>query len=355
MSSKTRVVRVPLSGGQLVDPFIKDESAIIHRAEDVSILIKTISSQVFTKYKDKLKAGKYNNDWFILLSETSVGNVDKPTLKIHDIQPISKMGDNIQHLLADGVLCLEDFGADTHSVSEIHISFHALCQSIDDSSSLVSSLKSLVHVAGAVFPFLAPWTSVADAAIDGLQRIVGKLDQKPEEVETTTFSFFPFGEPANGDAPLQTGSFILFFEELDISTLSLSDDGIVRSSNEELDIPPYIVINVENQFVLTSDQLHTSMAAEVLSKFNANEHSVVQIHQQTSGNFVDALTEFGKCYQLAQYAGRYFELKKKVNLSRPEHERFETLKRVLTDEFPGWDSGSAQEIATKEKALAATN
>jgi|GEM_PF-1087741 len=336
---KTQVVRVPLSGGSLVDPFIKDETAVIHRAEDVSILIKTISSQVYTQYKDKFRAGEFGNDWFVLLSETGVGNPDKPVLKVHEIQPIIEMGQNLTGLWADNVLCLEDFGADAHSVSKIRISFHALCQNIGDSDAgtLKNSLGSLLKVAGAIFPFLVPWVSVANVVVEGAQRIVDKLNRIQEEVETTTFTFFPFGESANGDAPLQTGSFILFFEEVDTSSLSLGDDGIVRSSDQDSEIPPYIVVNVEKQLVLAPDQLKTSMATEVLSKFGANEHSVSQMQQPSSLSLIDALTEFGKSYQLAQYAGRYFELKKKANLSSAEQARFTQLKDALRQEFPEWD------------------
>lgn len=333
------VARAPINGGQLVSPYIKDESAVINPAEDITVSITTVSQQLYTKYAEHYKAGEYDNDYFILLSTIGIGNQDEPTLKVHEIQHIDTIDRDITDLWADTVLAIEDFGKDD-STKRIYLSFHTFCQNLGGSSfdKLKNSFSKIIGLTGSIFPGLAPWTSIGRVVVDGVNNILHKLINIKGETKSVTFSFYPFDSDATGDAPLQTGSFVMFFEETEIDNLRLENNGIVYSTTGK-DVNPYIVVNVKNKLVLSPEQLKTSAAVEILDKYNSGYGYPLPKEREPALKYLDALLEFGNSYKLAQYTDRYFQLKRKgAQRTDAENKRFNKLSQILKTEYKDWDS-----------------
>ncbi|MGK7928644.1 MAG: hypothetical protein AB4290_25985 [Spirulina sp.] len=66
--------RVPISeAGPLLDPYDKDNNALIEPAEDFTISINYIPQQLFTKYQEYYKAHKHKNDYFVIMSQMGIG------------------------------------------------------------------------------------------------------------------------------------------------------------------------------------------------------------------------------------------------------------------------------------------
>jgi hypothetical protein len=97
MNNLYQVARVPIGQTNLVSPYVLDQNkdAIIHPAEDFTVRITTISEQLYRKYKNNYKAGQYHNDYFILLSQTGLGNENKPNLRLHYVEQIDSINKDI--------------------------------------------------------------------------------------------------------------------------------------------------------------------------------------------------------------------------------------------------------------------
>ena len=337
--SKMYVARAPIKGGDLVSPYIEDKLALIKPAEDITVSITTISQQLYTKYAEHYRAGEYDNDYFVLLSTIGIGNPDAPTVKVHEIEHIDAIDHDIQNLWADTVLSIEDFGKD-ETTRKIYLSFHSFCQNLGGSNfdKLKNAFSSILSLTGSIFPSIAPWTSIGSVVVDGVNNILHKFINIKKEVKSATFCFYPFDSGAVGDAPLQTGSFVLFFEETDIENLYLRDDGVVCSTTGE-DVNPYIVVNVKNKLILSPDQLKTSAAIEILEKYNSGYGYPLPKEREPALRYFDALLELGNSYKLAQYAERYFKLKRQGDKrTDAENERFNKLSEILKAEYKDWDS-----------------
>ena len=158
------------------------------------------------------------------------------------------------------------------------------------------------------------------------------------ELKQVTFNLYPASldrSPASGDAPLQTGSYVLFFEETDIDNLRLEDDGTVSSSTNE-EITPYIVVNIKRGVTLAPEQIEASLANEVLENF-AQSYGYPLPEKAPSGKYFEALKEVGHSIRLAKYSARYFELKAKEEpLTPAESKRLDKLRDDLKEALPGF-------------------
>jgi hypothetical protein len=80
----TTIGRVPINDpGALLSPYIKDDNALISPAEDFTISINTIPLQLYTNYKSHYKAGEFDNNYFAVVSQMGLGDMEKPILKAH--------------------------------------------------------------------------------------------------------------------------------------------------------------------------------------------------------------------------------------------------------------------------------
>jgi hypothetical protein len=131
MSIRT-VGRVPImQAGPLLDPYDKDLAAIIEPAEDFTISINYISSQLFHRYKSLYKAGEFDNDYFALLSQSGIGDTEKPVLKVQYLCANGEMQDDKETIWGENIAVVEDFlkNMNRRQASErIYLSFCSLCR-----------------------------------------------------------------------------------------------------------------------------------------------------------------------------------------------------------------------------------
>ena len=227
----TTIGRVPLhEPGKLLDPYIKDNDALIAPAEDFTISINTISLQLYTKYKGDYLAGQWDNNYFALVSQIGLGDQETPILKVHYLNHISGMTLDVTDIWAENVAVIEDFQKDEKS-QRLYLSFSSFCQGLGRSTleQVTKSLQQVVGTVGAAFPSLIPYTTVGSTALQGINNILATVVEArfQPQVKTSTFGLYPANveqRPVIGEAPLQTGAYAFFFEPVEIETLKMGSD-----------------------------------------------------------------------------------------------------------------------------------
>lgn len=339
----TNIGRVPIhQPGQLLDPYIKDNQALIYPAEDFTVSINTISLQLYTKYKSHYLAGQYDNNYFALVSQMGLGDQETPILKVHYLDHIKGMTIDITDIWAENVAVIEDFQKDGKS-QKLYLSFSSFCQGLGNSKleQVTSALRQVAGTVGAAFPTLIPYTTLGSAALQGINNILKTvLDaQFQSQVKTSTFGLYPAQEdqpPRIGEAPLQTGAYAFFFEPVQLENLRMERNGIVTSTNNQ-PVAPYIVVNIKKGIVLAPQKIDKTLAEEVLETYNrTSSYPLTAAH--TNIAYFDALEELGKTIRLANSTKRYFELKRKGDqLTEAEQKRLETLLIYLKENLKDFE------------------
>ncbi|MGD1929918.1 MAG: hypothetical protein ACFB12_13510 [Leptolyngbyaceae cyanobacterium] len=334
------VARVSGQEGPLTSPYDADEDAIIREAEDFTIRITTISHRTYDDYTDFYKANEHNNDYFALMSRVGIGNADKPATKLHFLRHNNQLGNGpIRDMWADQVCVVEDF-REAGEANRIFLAFHCFCQTLGGTSEsgLRNVLSTVATAVGSMFPGLAPFVMGASVASEGIKYLFEKIDEIPQEVKVVEFSLFPRLTEDNfsGDAPLQTGSYILFFEEVETEGLHLKEDGTISGAVPQ-DIKPYLVVNVQKGIMLSPGQLDADAANEVLSSYHASPEFLFHGDQQPSNQYLEALQVLGRSHRMGKNMKRYFELKKKQQndqLTPAESSKINDLARKIHEAMP---------------------
>ena len=332
------VARVSEQEGPLNSPYDADENAVIREAEDFTISITTISNQAYSNYTDYYKANRHNNDYFALMSRVGIGNAERPTTKLHVLRHTNQISGPIRDMWADQVCVVEDFRENNEN-NRIYLSFHCFCQTLGGTSEsgLKKTLSKVASAVGSMLPGLAPLTVGASVATEGVRHLLNKVEKIPEEVKVVEFSLFPFlNETTSGDAPLQTGSYILFFEEVEIDGLYLNEDGTISGTDAQ-EVKPYIVVNIKKGITLSPEQLNTDAANEVLANYHASPEFVSDGEKQSSNQYLDALQVLGKSQRMAKNMKRYFELKEKKQngqLTSAEVVKIQDLAKKIREAMP---------------------
>ncbi len=326
--------------GPLLDPFQLDANAIIQAAEDFTISINTISKELYSRYAENYVAGRYNNDYFVVLSRIGVGNPSQPTTKLNFLEHIRDMQQDYTDIWAENVAIVDDYGKDG-GVQRLYISFHAFCQDLGDSpiSDMKEAGNNILSLTGSIFPTLMPLTSLGRAVTTGIKNIFSKVSTKAGECKKVEFNLYPVVDRQTqipGEAPLQEGSYVLFFEPTKIDNLYLDSSGLVRSNTDEA-ITPYIVVNIKKGKRLAPGNLDINAATEVLSHYQAN-YSYVLPGNAPSGNqqpngMLGALQEFGQSYRIVDAMKRYYQLKAQPTRSIAETAKFTELTQLLKTHF----------------------
>lgn len=345
--TKSKIGRAPIfEPGALLDPYIKDNNALIEPAEDFTISINYIPHQLYTKYKTHYKAGEFDNDYFAIMSQMGIGDAEKPVLKVHHLSPIKQMTEDLETIWAENVAIIEDF---LHNFSKdreskrIYLSFSSFCQGLGQSKleKVTSALQEVMGFVGAAFPSLVPYTRVGNDALEGVNNLVKtvlELRFEPQ-VKRTTFAFYPIAKDESvpiGEAPLQTGAYAFFFEEVELDNLVIDNKGLVSSKNGE-EVSPYIVINIKKGIDLAPGQIEQNLATEILETYDRLSGYPLTVKKGSSGYF-QGLEELGKTVRISTSIQRYFELRSRENsLSPAEEERFNKLlaylKETIGDNF----------------------
>jgi hypothetical protein len=336
----TNVGRVPVQRRgkttPLRDPYIQDDDAVILAAEDFTVSINTISDQLYKKYANYYKARQYGNNYFAVMSQMGLGDAEKPILKAHYLEHIDRISSVIRSIWAENVAVVEDFQKDEKS-ERLYLAFSSFCQGLGRSplEQVVDAFKQVNKIVGGAFPSLIPYTSIGTTALEGASYIVNTIldDQYKPQVKTVEFTLYPAqkdSSPNIGEAPLQTGAYVLFFEEVNLDHLQMEGDGTVTSIHNEL-VSPYIVINIEKGKKLAPGQIEKQLAIELLETYNKSYGGKL-IENGVSASYFDALEELGKTLQLASTIKRYSELKRKgIQRSEPEENRLQILSSRLKD------------------------
>lgn len=324
-------------GTGLLDPYRLDPIAVIKAAEDFTISINTVSQSLFQKYRKYYKAGEFGNDYFMLMSSVGLGKVEKPTLKLHLVKKIQSIDSDWKDFWADTVEVVEDYGSDKKK-PKLFLSFHAFCQSLGGTrvNDLQQSLDEILRLTGSMIPVLAPFTSIGKVVTDGVNNIFNKQLNIKTEVKEVEFALFPSEGKKSaipGEAPLQTGLYVLFFETVDFTGLKIKSDGTIDGVDS-----PYIVLTLKREIILAPEQLDTSIAAKVLDDFQINHGFPLPRDQKVNTRFFDALETFGRSLKLGQQTARYFELKSKGTAKTAEEiARFNQLSEILSRAIAGFD------------------
>ncbi|WP_107671295.1 hypothetical protein [Cyanothece sp. BG0011] len=340
--------RVPIfHPGSLLDPYIKDNDALIEPAEDFTISINYIPYQLYSKYKSHYKAGEFDNNYFAIMSQMGIGDVETPVLKAHYLSHIDQMTQDLETVWAENVAVVEDFLKNFSKNQEserIYLSFSSFCQGLGHSSleEVTGALREVIGYVGAAFPSLVPYTTLGRVALEGVNNIV-KTILEPRfqpQVKTTTFAFYPTTKDEAvpiGEAPLQTGSYAFFFETVELDNLWMDNKGLVSSTNGE-EVSPYIVINIKKGIDLAPGQIEQNLATEVLETYDRLSGYPLT-NKRGSITYFEGLKQLGKTIRTATAVERYFDLRSKgTSVSPAEAKRLEKLsaylKETLGEDFP---------------------
>ena len=329
----------------LLDPYLQDDSALISAAEDFTISINTISHQLYSKYREDYLAGQWNNDYFAIMSQIGLGDIEKPILKAHylnDIHTMNKLTHDVTSTWAENVAIIEDFQKN-EKAERLYLSFSSFCQGLGGSTldQVNGALGQVAKEVGSVFPSLVPFTALGAVALEGINNIVKTvLDaQYKSQVKTVEFTLYPAEQdrpPNVGEAPLQTGAYAFFFEEVELESLQMERDGTITSIRNE-PVSPYIVVNIKKGITLAPGQIEKHLAAEILETYNKSYGNQLN-SKNTSGNYFNALEELGKTIRLSTATQRYFELKGKADkLSESETQRMNSLYTYLKENLISFD------------------
>lgn len=342
----TTIGRVPITEpGPLLDPFLKDDNALIAAAEDFTVSINTISHQLYSKYREEYKAGQWGNDYFAVMSQIGLGDIEKPIIKAHYLNHINNMNRLTHDLLttwAENVAIIEDFQKDKKT-ERLYLSFSSFCQGLGDSKldQVTGALQEVVREVGGTFPILVPFTALGTAALEGVNNILKTIldaEFRPQ-VKTVEFAFYPGDQnrlPNIGEAPLQTGAFAFFFEEVELESLQMERNGTITSTRNE-PVSPYIVVNIKKGITLAPGQIEKHLATEVLETYNKSYGNQLNVGN-ISGSYFSALEELGKTIRLSTATQRYFELRGKGDqLTESETQRLQFLYTYLKENLISFD------------------
>ena len=333
---------------QLSSPYIRHDSHLIKPGEDFTVRLTTISRSVLDQYRDLMYAGRYGNHFFCLLSQFGIGSNggEKPSTSINYVARQDSLSHDILSLWGENIRFIKDYrdqGSDG-SAGRVFIGTSAFCQGIGSSSldNIREAYNQVTSVVGRFAPWLAPYTTVGSLAVDGVSTILKKLRDNKSECVESNLSLYPgsIDRPLPfGDAYLQRGTYIFFYEDLstsEVSELFLARTGqIVARSNSSTRIPPYVVINiVEGIIDAPSEIISRAAAVDILEKYQ-KQYSLDPNNGTSSMNvLLEGLQKIGDSYYYISQINRFRELTSKGDhRSERETARMNEIKAEIEARF----------------------
>ena len=333
---------------QLSSPYIRHDSHLIKPGEDFTVRLTTISKSVLDRYRDRMCAGKYGNEYFCLLSQFGIGSNggEKPSTSINYVAKQDSLSHDVLSLWGENIRFIRDYrdrGSDGNT-GKIYVGTSAFCQGIGRSSleDIREAYNQVTSIVGRFAPWLTPYTTVGGLAVDGVSTILKKLRDNKSECIESALSLYPGSVDSPlpfGDAYLQRGSFIFFYEDLsssEVSELYLSRTGqIVSRSSNSTRVPPYVVINiVEGVIDGPSEILSRAAAVDILEKYQ-KQYSLDSNTAASSMNLLlEGLQKIGDSYYYISRINRYRELASKGDRrSERETARMDEFKKEIEERF----------------------
>lgn len=293
-------------------------------------------------------AGKYGNEYFCLLSQFGIGSNggEKPSTSINYVAKQDTLSHDVLSLWGENIRFIKDYrdrGSDGNT-GRIYVGTSAFCQGIGRSSleNIREAYNQVSSIVGRFAPWLTPYTTVGGLAVDGVSTILKKLRDNKSECIESTLSLYPGSVDSPlpfGDAYLQRGSFIFFYEDLsdsEVSDLFLSRSGqIVKRSGNAIIVPPYVVINIVDGIVdAPSEILSRAAAVDILEKYQ-KQYSLDPASTASSMNLLlEGLQKIGDSYYYISRINRYRELVAKGDRrSEKETARMNEIKTEIEERF----------------------
>lgn len=333
-----------------------DNSHTIKSGDQFTILLKTISNNLYSTYSEKMKSG-YNNR-MIVLSESGIGApaFNAPSQIIHSVEEYDYYSDNVTSLWSPGIKWVPDYRAGAEGVSStentgrVYLRGSAFCQKFgpDTVDDFKTALAKVLNLVGRTTPTLVPYILPTQAALDGLFLIINKLREprfSQQIIRTPELALWPAGTGGGaGFAPLRLGSYVLFFGEASIENLVLDGDNIVRPSQDHQEVPPNLVITiVEGLLPLPSapseSQLSKAQGIDILEKYNSNFRVPSKSTISDASIMLDGISSIGESAYQISLIKRFMYLKALGNNRLESQERrYAELKTRLVGLFPsvGW-------------------
>lgn len=333
---------------QLSSPYIRHDSHLIKPGEDFTVRLTTISKTILDKYGDRMCAGKFGNDYFCLLSQFGIGSNggEKPSTSINYVAKQDSLNHDVLSLWGENIRFIKDYrdrGTDGNT-GRIFVGTSAFCQGIGRSNldNIREAYNQVSSIVGRFAPWLTPYTTVGGLAADGVATILKKLRDNKSECIESTLSLYPGSVDSPlpfGDAYLQRGSFVFFYEDIsnsEVSDLFLSRSGqIVTRNNNARIVPPYVVINiVEGVIDAPSEILSRAAAVDILEKYQ-KQYSLDSNGTPSSMNLLlEGLQKIGDSYYYISRINRYRELAAKGDRrSQKETDRMSEIQTEIEERF----------------------
>lgn len=343
----------PLSPGasaaRLQSPYQPSEQHLIQASQDFTVRFTTISRSILDRYGEEMQVRKHNNYHFCILSHFGIGSNgdNKPSTAINHIMHVDDFKNDILSFWGENIHFIKDYrvsGGDENT-GRIYIGLSAFCQDLGGSSadSLRSAFVEATTLIGRFAPWLAPYTSVGSRVITGVANIVHKAAEKRAECKEASLTLYPgtTGAPLPaGDAYLQLGSYIFFFEQIAddlLAALSLTASGqVIAGGNATVDVPPYVVINLVDGIAdAPLDVFTNSAAADILEKYQARYDPGARSSNASMNLLAEGLGKIGESYYHTSRIKRYAELLAKPVRSDREAARLAEIKNDIQSVFPG--------------------
>ncbi len=334
------------SSQPLRSPYEAHGPDLIQPGDDFTVQATTISQSILEVYGQKMKKQQFGNDYFILMSHFGIGSNqgELPSNTINLVEPCAQIRANILSFWGENIRWIQDYrdrGRDGNA-GRVYIGTSAFCQGIGPTplEAIRKTFQEVTSLVGRFSPALAPYVSVANQALDGVVRIADKLKRNPGEIVTSRITLYPetMGTLPAGNAYLQRGSYVLFFDETPIDHLFLTPSGEVVANNQfEGTIPPYVVVNIVDGLIDAPDSeaLDKSVALDLIEKYDSRFGLPRHASDTGSGTSLnEGLATIGKSYRVLAMLHRFAELNGKPDPLASEQARISKLRQELQAEFP---------------------
>jgi hypothetical protein len=230
---------------------IVDADALTIALDSIAVPKEHVRQGVWPHLTHLLQSGDTN---ILVLSTTDIG-AQPQVQRVHYFGPSQQFEHAFTQFISDVIYLTSDF----HPLTGIDITLHVVeCNpSKEERAALLQAFNGLAASAGAVFPILLQYSSLAGSLGAAANKLLDALIPSEQTRISQIIKLQPVGEPAQID--LQVGRYVLLDRNIDLSNFSIGPDGRLLRGNQEVPDIPYAVFRVERanrpapDFVVSQD------------------------------------------------------------------------------------------------------